>query len=216
MRLMANKLLELYGRTTPIYAFTGWNKEKVLGAGGWNWYLKSQTGVRGLDWITNRAYLLLDEAQSSYWDSEVWTDLFKGIETASGPHIVLFTSYGSPNRGFVGYDEKEYTKTPMTFGHAQQISLRQDEFLEDSGSVSNSLWKPVGLLLNEDEAVDVVTRYASSATLASHLLTQDLKMNFFACSNGHVGLLTSLVRVLHDEAVSMALYSRVQMSTSFD
>jgi hypothetical protein len=71
MQLVANKLLEKYGQTTPIHTLCGWNREQVSRATGWNAYLKQETGVRGVDWPTYPAYLLLDEAQQSYWDDQL-------------------------------------------------------------------------------------------------------------------------------------------------
>jgi len=68
MKLVANKLIERYGHATSIHTWTGWNEGKVTKANGWNEYLRQLTGVRGDDWLTYPAYLLLDEAQQSYWD----------------------------------------------------------------------------------------------------------------------------------------------------
>jgi hypothetical protein len=199
MQLVANKLLGKYGQTTPIYTLSGWNKNEVKEATGWNAYLKQETGVSGDKWPTYPAYLLLDEAQQSYWDDQLWADLFKAIEPVLGgsPFIILFSSYGSPGQGFVGYDEK-YIATPMVFAAEQQISLRPDEYQ----LIEWRPWRPVGLLLDEDEAIDILTRYTSATIYPSPSLSADLKKGFFLISNGHVGLLTSLVRVLQDVPVS--------------
>jgi hypothetical protein len=205
MQLVANKLLEMYGHTTPIYTLTGWREEKV-GITGWNAYLEHQTGVYGKDWPTYPAYLLLDEAQQSYWDGELWADLFKAIEPVLGasPLIVLFSSYGSPGQGFTGYDER-YTTTPMVFAAEQQVSMRPDESIDDQLPISSRSFRPVGLLLDEDEAIDVVTRYALTTIQPSPSLSADLKKGFFLISEGHAGLLTSLVRVLQNVPVSIPL-----------
>lgn len=111
----------------------------------------------------------------------------------------------------MGFDGEEHVKTPMVFGAEQQISLRPDEDIEDYGPDSLLSWRPVGLLLDENEAMDVMTRYASIIIRPSLSLTSDLKKGFFLSSDGHVGLLTSLIRVLQDVPVSIALYFRVQM-----
>jgi hypothetical protein len=47
MQLVANKLLGKYGQTTPIHMLSGWNKNAVQKATGWNAYLKQETGVGG-------------------------------------------------------------------------------------------------------------------------------------------------------------------------
>jgi hypothetical protein len=211
MHLVANKLLETYGSTTPIHILSGWEMEKVRSATGWNAYLKQETGVYGRKWSTYSAYLLLDEAQQSYWDGELWADLFKAIEPVLGasPLIVLFSSYGSPGQGFTGYDEK-YTTTPMVFAAEQQISMRPDESIKNNlrfpirpgENTEFHTCTPVGLLLDEDEAIDIVTRYTSATIQPPPSLSADLKKGFFLSSNGHAGLLTSLVRLLRDVPVS--------------
>lgn len=100
MDLVVNKLLEKYGQTMPIHVLLGWDKENVRGATGWSAYLKRETDVHDDKWLTYPAYLLLDEAQQSYWDGDLWADLFKRVEPGASPFIILFTSYGSPHRGF--------------------------------------------------------------------------------------------------------------------
>jgi hypothetical protein len=207
MQLMANKLLEMYGHTIPIYTLTGWNKEKIRSLTGWNAYLGQETGVYGKDWPTYPAYLLLDEAQQSYWDEELWANLFKAIEPVLGgsPFIILFSSYGSPGRGFAGYDGEKHILTSMIFAAEQQISLRLDENIDEYQPIQWRPWRPVGLLLDEDEAIDILTRYTLTTIHPSPSLSADLKKGFFLISNGHVGLLTSLVRVLQDVPVSVPL-----------
>lgn len=204
MNLMVNKLLE-YDSATPIYVLSGWKMESVVSANGWASYLEKQTGIHGRHWLTHRGYLLVDEAQQTYWDDELWADLFKAVEPASQPYIVLFMSYGSPTRGFTGFELEKYIKTPMIFGNEQQISLRPDINVTWP-------WKPIGLLLDKDEANEVVERYAPIIIPnCSPILTQDLKQGFFMSSNGHVGLITSLTHVLNAVPVSLVLKLRVWM-----
>ncbi|KAL4961801.1 uncharacterized protein BDV14DRAFT_192003 [Aspergillus stella-maris] len=195
MNLVANTLLERCGQATPIHSLTGWDTK--ISMTGWAAHLEQETGVHGRSWITYPAYLLLDEAQQSCWDRELWADFFKRIEPGTSPFIILFMSYGSPHRGFAGFDEEEHVQTPMVFATEQQISLQPEERIE-AHSLGLLPWRPVGLLLDEDEAMEVVGRYASAVIRPSIVLTPDLKRGFFACSNGHVGLLTSLTRVLQD------------------
>lgn len=184
MNLMVNKLFEC-DPATPIYVLSGWKMESVCSANGWAAYLEKQTGIHGRCWLTHRGYLFLDEAQQSFWDDELWADLFKAVEPASQVYIVLFMSYGSPTRGFTGFEQEKYVKTPMVFGAEQQISLRPDENVTWP-------WRPVGLLLDADEANEVVERYAQTIIPNCRpILTQDLKKGFFLSSNGHVGLFTS-------------------------
>ncbi|KAL3468252.1 hypothetical protein BJX64DRAFT_247158 [Aspergillus heterothallicus] len=190
MNLMVNKLLKS-DPATPVYVLSGWDIKSVRSANGWAAYLQAQTGIHGRQWLTHRGFLLVDEAQESYWDGELWADLFKAVEPASQVYIILFMSYGSPTRGFNGFEQEKYIKTPMIFSAEQQISLKPDENVE-------SPWKPVGLLLDEDEANEVLDRYVPTfIPNPGAILTQDLKQGFFLSSSGHVGLLTSLTQVLN-------------------
>jgi hypothetical protein len=215
MKLVANKLLQEHGHTTPIHTLTSWYRGMANKATDWNSYLEQKTGVCGNDWLTYPAYLLLDEAQQSCWDDELWSDLFKAVQPLVGyPFIILFSSYGSPGRGYVNFEER-HIPTPMVFAAGQQIALRPDESIDNRlpmarKSTRSSTWRPVGLLLDEDEAIDIVTRYASAAT-PSPSLSEEAKKGFFQVSGGHAGLLTSLVNGLQDIPVSVPhhLHSKV-------
>ncbi|KAL4744277.1 hypothetical protein BDW72DRAFT_212891 [Aspergillus terricola var. indicus] len=202
LNLMANKILA-YDPSTPVYTISGWKEDAVRSANGWAAYLEHKTGIHGRRWVTHCGYLLIDEAQQYYWDDELWADLFKAIEPTSQAYIVLFASYGSPTRGFTGFDPEKNVITPMIFGANQQISLRPD-------INARWPWKPVGLLLDEDEANEVVERYAPTfIPNCRPILTQDLKQGLFLTSNGHVGLITSLINFLSSvpSTTSKALFS---------
>ncbi|KAL4814738.1 hypothetical protein BDW67DRAFT_176907 [Aspergillus spinulosporus] len=173
LNLMANKLLAC-DPSTPVYVISGWKEDAVRSAKGWAAYLENIAGVDGRDWMTHCGYLLIDEAQQSYWDDELWADLFKAIEPGSQAYIILFTSYGSPTRGFTGFDLKNMPDENARWP-----------------------WKPIGLLLDEDEANEVMERYAPVfIPNCGPILTQDLKQGLFLTSNGHVGLITSLINLL--------------------
>jgi hypothetical protein len=212
MQLVANKLLKMHGHESPIHILYGWDKETVTGATGWIEYLRQETGVRGDDWPTHPAYLLLDEAQQSYWNDELWGALFKSIRPSVGyPFVILFSSYGSPGRGYEGFNPQKHHKTPMVFAPEQQIGLRPDESIDrdlpisiwSGGSTEMHTCRPVGLLLEEDEAIDVLTRYASTAIQPPISLSADLKKELFLISDGHAGLLLDLVSVLKRVPVSV-------------
>jgi hypothetical protein len=66
-------------------------------------YLKECTGVFGSAWNSYLAYLLLDEAQQSYWDEKLWSVFFKSIRAndPTCPCVVVFASYGSQTRAIV-------------------------------------------------------------------------------------------------------------------
>ena len=118
-----------------IHTLTGWPERKVEGAGDCKEYLKQKTGVDGYDWRSHPAYLLLDEAQESYWDGELWAAFFKAIGQSNpkAPFVVLFASYGSPGRGNAGFNQDVYINTPMDLHAPQMISVRPDESVRTSG-----------------------------------------------------------------------------------
>ena len=204
-QLVANKLLEMYGHTTPIYTVMGWEK-RVVEPIGWDEYLMQRTGVRGDDWPTYPAYLLLDEAQQSHWDIGIWTDLFKHIQPIVGsPFVILFSSYGSPSTGFAGFEEK-YEPTPMVFAPRQQISMRPHESVSSDMPTSTQVGRrPVGLLLEEHEAMHILTKYPPVVNVPFPPLSADLKKYIFLIGDGHVGFVTSLVRAFKEVPVSVPM-----------
>lgn len=85
----------------PLFVITGWDQEKVERAGGWELHVRAITGISGQTWRATEAVLLLDEAQCSYWDLNLWSVFFKAVhgEQGLGPWVSLFASYGSRGDG---------------------------------------------------------------------------------------------------------------------
>jgi len=203
LELVVNKLLKkTYGNTLPVHPVFGWDREDVTKATGWEAYLQKKTGIHGNTWLTYKAYLLLDEAQVSYWDSELWTNFFKKIRPlVDHPFIILFSSYGSTGSGFKGFEE--HLNTPMVFSSGQQISLRPEESIDADQpiyirSIEGSklhTCRAVGLLLEKNEAINVLTQY-TTCMQPSLALSEDLKIELFLISNGHAGLLIDLVDMI--------------------
>ncbi|PYI23954.1 hypothetical protein BO99DRAFT_418681 [Aspergillus violaceofuscus CBS 115571] len=209
MKLMANELLKRYP-DTPLYILSGWPERQVRAAGGWVRYFQQQLNIciSGDELEAFPSFILLDEAQESYWDTDLWVQLFKSIEKTVSVHFVLFTCYGS---GMVhgGGGQNLPTQTPMNFQLYQQISLRPEE-----GIYHHSGRKEVGLLLNEDEAYQVLDQYVpSNISNGADILTKELKRGLYLASGGHVGLLVSLVDAL--EQLS-ELYTLIQKCQPLD
>ena len=96
----------------------------------------------------------------------------------------------------------------MVFAAGQQIAMRPDESINPNLPISlqsGESSRPVGLLLEEDEAIDVLTQYASTAIQPPISLSADLKNELFQISDGHAGLLLDLVSVLKRVPVSVPL-----------
>ncbi len=201
MNLTVNSLLKKYGKTMPIHTLTGWNEEDVRRVGFYDRYLQLVTGVHGEDWGIYPAFLLIDEAQQSYWDEVLWSAFFKSIGGwRHGLYIILFTSCclsgtSSPHIYF-----RPYSVVPMSFGPDAQISLRPGE------KQGFRPWDPVGLQLWKDEAKHIVTDYAAEIISSSVSLTDDLQESLFRCSSGHIGLLRSLTEALLLNEVCYPLY----------
>jgi len=202
MRLVANELLARHSGEKPVHIITGWGREAVEKAGGWDDYLMQVTGI-GDSWITRPAYLLFDEAQESYWDTTLWSVFLKGIDpfiAAECPCVISFASYGSPGRGNPGFYKQKYFMIPMTFGPRQLISMRAEEpFNEEAMDCDDE--DVLGLLLDAEEATNVMKKYMNAT--GSPPLSKDLMDELFLISNGHVGCLTALMGVLGQAAVSV-------------
>lgn len=202
MHLVANWLFNQSTEKRPVYVMTGWDKEDVYKAGGWKPYLEQKTGIGGNTWPVARAYLLLDEAQESYWDTTLWSEFFKSIipfQNPESPYVILFASYGSPGRGYAGFYESKYFKMPMELGPQQVLSMRPEEsFTTDSKPADSNGQNCFSLLLGEEEAVDVMKRSNCSLPLSSELMEE-----LFSISDGHVGCLAALVGLLDRAKVSV-------------
>ena len=118
MRLVANELLRIYGEEKPIYCLSGW-PQSVYDI-GWAARLEKNTGAHGRNWLNYSSYLLLDEAQLLYWHDNLWSEFFESVELlGTGSFIILYMSYGSPHRGFVGFGGKEHAETLINFAPEQ-------------------------------------------------------------------------------------------------
>ncbi|PYH86816.1 hypothetical protein BO82DRAFT_379929 [Aspergillus uvarum CBS 121591] len=186
MNLVANELL-VRPPTTPIYILDGWEEARVEKAGGWTLYLKAPVGVPGRSLRNHSCYILVDEAHESYWDKQLWSALFKSCGPGDAAKIVLFTCYGTAEDD--DHRPEQYFKTPMTFLPHQQISLRPEALDPE--------WKPIGLLLEESEANDILPQVLPTVIPnGEKLLTEELRHGLFLASGGHAGLFTSLIHVL--------------------
>jgi len=182
---------------TSIFCMVGRSlkfEEQVAGMS----ILKRETGVYGKDWRRYPAYLLLDDAHQSYWDDTLWAAFFKSIRHETGfPFVILFSSYGSPGRDYAGFSKQKCEKIPMVFAPGQQIGMRPDESIDRDLPISirsseSTEWhtlQPVGLLLEEDETIDLLTRYTSAVMQPRLSLSADLKKELFLITDGHAGLL---------------------------
>ncbi|KAF8422273.1 hypothetical protein EV426DRAFT_643444 [Tirmania nivea] len=161
-----------------------WARDDVQSAGGWRSYILAETdGDLDLTAPDLQPYILcIDEAQTSYWDIQFWTDFIKDIAqtTPLNPvhHIVLFSSYGSLNAADTG------DATPPFLTPSQNVSL-----LPQPGEQF-----PLGLLFDIDEFSDTLQRTirAKGAALLD-INDADMVRLLFEVTQGHPGALISIV-----------------------
>lgn len=141
-------------------------------------------------------YLLWDNGQDTYWDGELWEQLFKTrVQGREGPLVVLFCSYGSPTYRPVTYDHG----TPLILGRSARISLRPD-----TGQLQNHT--PVGLLLSRLEFQEVVERFRGGDHTAPRL-DSDLQDMLFDWTLGHVGAVIDLLVLLTRKVHTLTCFS---------
>ncbi|GAB1206531.1 hypothetical protein APSETT445_005221 [Aspergillus pseudonomiae] len=191
MRLVANELLRIYGEEKPIYCLSGW-PQSVYDI-GWAARLEKNTGAHGRNWLNYSSYLLLDEAQLLYWHDSLWSEFFESVEplgdswVLAGKNMRKLRSTLPPN-----------SKSPYILKVALDLSPPR--------------WRPVGLLLSEDEAEDVVGRVAPAA-LSSNMtetLTHELKRGLFACKIAARRIQEEAAQAGRKGALSRALQERQQ------
>ncbi|CEN62326.1 hypothetical protein ASPCAL08963 [Aspergillus calidoustus] len=175
MRLLANVLL---AHTKPVHVITGWPQDGIQG--GWENYLISQTGYNGNYWLSYEAYLLLDEAQHTYWDQDFHERFFAKIQPESAPCVILFASHGL--EPILGDLNSIQSFTPTGKG----IGLHWD--------IPQSPCRSVGLLFRRYEADNFIARYHFARS--SPAPTDEMKEGFFQCTNGNIGMLTALLDIL--------------------
>jgi hypothetical protein len=129
--------------------------------------------------------ILIDEAQRTYSNLLLWGTLMKDCANLGGAKFALFSAYGSAG----GCPSKVKSGTPPVLQLNQRISLHP------TGD------PPVGLLLTEAEAIDIVDRICNTtiANTKSTKFTEKLRDFLIRISGYHVGALASLVKAALDK-----------------
>ena len=151
-------------RVTHIRA---WKSENDMPPGGWQEWLYSRWRFQP------GSVLIVDEAQSSYWDLAFWQDL-KVIKPESPSRVITFASYGSAGRNI---------NDPLTTHH---ISARQNisfNALDHGDQIA------VGLLLTKVEFDDLVAKLFND-----HCFDVPFLVSVFNITRGHVGACEDFLR----------------------
>ncbi|KAG9025640.1 hypothetical protein FRB95_009937 [Tulasnella sp. JGI-2019a] len=162
-----------------VFYYGSWPSEKDVRYH--NWQMRLQTDK---PWTVSppgmTRYVLIDEAQSTYWDIPLWNELFKTAQRLHGSlKVVLFCSYGSPGVKPVDYPAPE--GTPLTLPPESRVSLRPSA----SG---------IGLCFTRAE----YNEFCQLASMRQNriVLAQDLMDALYTWTSGHVGMIETLFAFL--------------------
>lgn len=147
-----------------------WPAEEKMPPGRWRKWLSPRWNSQ-LDSV-----LIVNEAQSSYWDKDFWLDLIKLIKPESRIRVITFASYGSAGRNI--YD-------PMfriLISPRQNISL----FALDHGDGI-----AVGLLLTKPEFEELVSKL-----FVDHYFDPPVLDSVFDITCGHVGACKDFLHIV--------------------
>ncbi|KAF8418995.1 hypothetical protein EV426DRAFT_720268 [Tirmania nivea] len=173
------RLLQLYMRrqNRQVVRLCHWPlKSEMEQIGGWNTYLikKCQIPKEVLDIFMAPVVVLIDEAQSTYWDTDFWNDGLKAaIDRKNGMTFVLASSYGSPSGSQLVANVPPhvgYHLTPVQFAEAHMVGLKPDE---RGGTL--------GVFFSETEFDDLLS------TDPSMKLGEDVKELIYRLTGGHSG-----------------------------
>lgn len=138
--------------------------------------------------FSTRFFLIVDEAQSSYWDSSFWL-ILKDIKPETRFHVITFASYGS-----VGHNIGD-PSTPILISSHQNISLI---------AVDHGDGTPIGLLLTRREFDELLTK-----VFVDHYFDTSFLDGVYNITNGHVGACEDFLRVVRADEVIRYPYTQV-------
>lgn len=134
-------------------------------------------------------YLLFDNAQDTYWDSDLWEYYFKDkVQRGSGPFAILFCSYGSPTYRPVLYARG----APLVIEACARMSLQP-------AICTHPRHSPVGLLFSREEFNEAIDRYKGPDRDAVRM-DEELRELLFVWTMGHPGAVADLLFMLAHEA----------------
>ena len=185
-------------RLTHKYILEQFPHYKVHVVNGWSESMSSEVSESYINQKIGRdpqfakdSLVFIDDAQSSYYDDYLWSR-FKLLEMNSAL-FVLFSSYGSPGR----FPAEVRTGTPPIFCPAQRINLQHES--------SNDVEKPVRILLDNNEAHDLLSRLLLSQPIQPTLAT-DLVDYVISISGGHAGALAGLIETIIFDPVNIHFF----------
>jgi hypothetical protein len=177
----------------PVIFLRGW-KERKMGATSYLTTRCKSAGYRGIkiDSFSNdpnvNIVFILDEAQQSYSDIDLWDFIKAKSDQHRGPKVCLFSSYGSPSEGIV--DSRDFT--PAFFGPTKRVSIIRSH-------VPNS--PDICLFYNDAEFGDVVEKYCANETTRLKI-DKGARTYLFAMTSGHPGAVGSMLSYIFKVFIS--------------
>jgi hypothetical protein len=177
-----------------VFVIQGWSRQTIIGrfknAEG---YLQALTGCTIPELLSGKKkiVLLFHEAQDSYWDLQLWIELFKSVDQTTGPFIALFTSFGFAGHDPIGPGNKDHNQVPLHFGNNQLVCLAHPT--PDGGA-------GLGLLLTFNDAMDVITRRLVTYPDLTKF-DEDLCHFLISFTDGHVGMLTGMIDIICEAGI---------------
>jgi hypothetical protein len=138
--------------------------------------------------FASQTVIIIDEAQLSYTDSNLWNVIIKELLDGTAPvdiEICLFCSYGSP---LTGVDVMTGYYSPGVLKPTQRVTLapHEDECLPR-----------VGLFFTMVEFNDVVSRMIRYIFQEQFTLDEEAASYIFSFTNGHPGGVSSVMEYIY-------------------
>jgi hypothetical protein len=133
-----------------------------------------------------KIYLLIDDAQDTYSDFQLWNVFFKEVAYGNfGVNVALFCSYGDAGR------------QPVPF-YRQVLPSKASITLRPRKSHLHDWEEPVGLLLTSEEYLELVRRFPEQERKPSN----DFIDYIYNITSGHVGAVQAILNMAGDGMVS--------------
>ena len=133
--------------------------------------------------------LIIDEAQTTYSDQDLWIAFFRAIgpESHRKLYVILFASYGS-----LVSDGMNQSPSPFPVPSRQRISLRLVSRKDDT--------PPAGLLFTKEEFRDMIARRYAARN--QEIFDATFLNGIFDMTAGHIGAIMRCLSLVEARDVS--------------
>lgn len=176
-----------------IISVTGWPRERVDEAGGWEAYLQLEKRREK----SKKTYFIFDEAQVSYVDDELWSNFFRILSHWDNQFAIAFASHGSLTSELSMQSTPfQFQLTPYFVNDWQTITLYPIDHHDGLGSV--------GLLLTRTEFDELTSKQFPSP---DYYFDLSFFNAIFDLTGGHVGAVLDLVKIISASDVRFFMMS---------